>query len=235
MRLLTTPVRLVLLGAAALLLTACGGGSSSAEDDDAGIASLETTAADEQAADTDVTVAADGDGADEEEELTFEEAQLEFSRCMRDNGYPDWPDPDPNAEAGRAFGNVDFESLGIDPRSDEFRSASQACREVFDGIAGGRADLSPEQQAELEDNLLAMFACVRENPGWEDLPDPDFSAGGRGFGLGDLFQSGDIDPAEFRDLIQQCQQDLGIDGLGGGPGGRPAGGGNRTGATGQSA
>lgn len=210
--------RLTTLLVGILILAACGGGGEDTADG-ADIATLETIAPDEQAADSEVTTA---DGDVDEVEITFEDAQLAFSQCMRDNGFQEWPDPDPNADSGGAgFGNVDLGSLGIDRGDEDFRSAIDLCRENFDGVAGGRQDLDPAQQAEAEDNILALFACVRANPGWENLPDPEF--GGDGFGLRELFQSGEFNPQELRPLLQECQQELGIEGLNrnGGQGGRP--------------
>ncbi|MDG2262556.1 MAG: hypothetical protein P8N50_09485 [Actinomycetota bacterium] len=202
---------IVMLLVGTLVLAACGGGGE--ETSDSGdIATLETNTPTEQAADSDVTTA---EAAADEEEITFEDAQLAFSQCMRDNGFPQWPDPDPNSEQDvrGGFGNVDLDALGIDRSAEGFRSTIDVCRENFEGVAGGRQDLDPEQQAELEDNVLALFACVRGNAGWEDLPDPDFS--GEGLGLRELFQSGDVNPQELRPLLQACQQELGIEGFGG--------------------
>jgi len=207
---------IVTLLAATLILAACGGGEEAADGGD--IATLETSTPDEQAAEADVTTAG---SIEAEEEISFEDAQLAFSQCMRENGFPEWPDPDPNAEPdGRGgFGNVDLDALGIDRGAEEFRSAIDVCREHFSGVAGAGQGLDPEQQAQAEDNILALFACVRETPGWEDLPDPDFT--GEGLGLRELFQSGEFDPQELRPLLQACQQKLGIEGFGGN-GGRGA-------------
>lgn len=222
----------MLLGAA-LLLTACG--TSEASPDAAGqIATLETPVADEQAAGADLTVATDGETDQATaDELTFEDAQLEFSQCMRDSGYADYPDPDPSAtgrQDGGFGGGVDLEELGIDRRDPEFREAQQLCREVFSGVAGVGQDLEPEQQAELEDTIIELFACVREQPGYEDLPDPEFGGGGLGGALGAIFQSGDIDQQELLTVLGDCRESLGIEGFGGqnggpgfGRGGAPAG------------
>lgn len=155
------------------------------------------------------------------EALTFEEAQLDFSACMRET-YPEWPDPEPDAQGGRGgFDPAVLEELGLDFRDEGFRTVLDACRdESFEGVAGVGQERSAEEQAELEDDLLALFACVRENPGYESLPDPDFTTGeGGGFGLRELFTEGDMDPQEFRGLLQECQTELGIEGGGRGPGG----------------
>ena len=151
-----------------------------------------------------------------DEEITFEEAQLDFARCMREV-YPEWPDPDPDAQGGRlGFSPETLQELGLDFQDEGFRAEVSDCQgESFANVAGQGDDLSPEEQAEREDALLALFACARETPGYEDLPDPDFSNSGAGFGLRALFEDGDIDPQEFRSVMQDCQASLGIEGVGG--------------------
>ena len=160
------------------------------------------------------------------EEMTIEDAELAFAACMRET-YPQWPDPQPDGGFG---GREAIEALGIDPRDDSFAEALDGCRSALQRAVGGNS-LTPEEQAEQQDQVLALFACVREQPGFEDLPDPDFSQGaGRGFGLIQLFQSGAINPEEFRAAIDHCATSLGVE-LRGGPrrgagGGRQAGNGN---------
>src|SRR5690349_24942818 len=65
-------------------VTACG-----SKDDDPGVATLDGS---------------DGDGSDDgggeaDSEADLEEQALAFSQCMRENGVPDFPDP--NVEDGR--------------------------------------------------------------------------------------------------------------------------------------
>jgi hypothetical protein len=68
----------------------------------------------------------------------IEDRLLEFSVCMRDNGF-DMPDPDfsdfgPGGGGGRPFGGD-----GFDPDDPEFQSAFEACDHVFEGFGfGGR-------------------------------------------------------------------------------------------------
>ncbi len=215
------------LAVSALLFAACGA-SSSDSTADGEIATLATATIDELATGDGATAVGAAADAGVDDERTFEDAQLDFSACMRDSGYPEWPDPDPNAEGG-PFGGVDVQALGIDFNDDAFRTVLDTCREELQGVVGDRQELDPEQQAERQDQTLALFACIRTNPGWEDLPDPDLTggAGGGGDGIRALFQSGDYDIDEFRTLSQQCQTELGIEGggFGGGQGGGGQGGG----------
>ena len=216
-RRLALPLALTL----ALVAAACGGSGSDGDAD--AIASLSEDAApageDALAAESDETP---------EEELSFEDAQLEFATCMRET-YPEWPDPDPDVGRGRlGFAPDQLDDLGVDFRDPEFQTALEDCGEVFQGVVGAIGELTPEEQAELEDNLLALFACVRETPGFEDIPDPDFGGTGPGFGLREIFESGEIDPRDFRDAMQSCAGELGLEGGPGGGGFRgPGGGGPR--------
>ncbi len=211
-----------LLVAVALLVAACSG-SSSSENETTQLATL-----------SDDGVAASGDDAlaatsttEVDDEVDIEEAMLDFAACMRET-YPDWPDPDPDQAGGRFFSPETLEAAGVDFRSEEFRDVRQACEgENLQGVAGAGQERTPEEQAELEDNLLALFVCVREVPGFEDLPDPDFGGDGQGFGIRQLFEGGELDPAEFRNAMQECQTQLGIEGLGGPGGGRGGAGGGR--------
>lgn len=229
---------LLLLLTITLIAAACG--SSDGDDAaDVGLATLETSTAD-GAGDGDIAAGADSTAADsdttdadstDEAPATFDDAQLDFAQCLRDSGFTDWPDPDPSTAGGRGgFGNVDLTALGIDRDDADFQAATEECRSSFDGVTGGRGELDPEQQAEAQDRLIELFACIRENPGFEDLPDIDLGGGG----LRELITSGDIDIEEFRELSQACQTELGIEGgLGGGPGGRGAGAGAGAGGAGQ--
>ena len=67
------------------------------------------------------------DPAAEQERL---EEQLKLAQCIRDAGYPEYPDPvvsdDGRFQRG---GGRDFASLGIDFRSEEFREVMTTCRD----------------------------------------------------------------------------------------------------------
>ncbi len=207
--------------AAALLLGATACAASGANESGGGqIATLEDTAT--PASDTETSLSESsgvesqttGTQAAPPEEMTIEEAQLEFAACMRET-YPQWPDPSPEGGFG---GRAALEELGIDPQDGAFADVLDQCRSVLQGVVGVTA-LSPEEQAERQDTVLAVFACVREQPGFENVPDPNFEAGaGRGFGMRELFQSGEIDPQAFASAIQQCATDQGLEGQAG-PGG----------------
>ena len=209
--------RLILILAAVTVLAA----ACSSSDDTSGTASQLATLDDAGGATGSNALAATTTTVPEEE-ITFEEAQLDFARCMRET-HPEWPDPDPDAQGGRVgFSPEALQELGLDLQDGSFRTVVRDCQaESFANVAGQGDELSPEEQAEREDDLLALFACVRETPGYEDLPDPDFSDSGAGFGLRALFEDGGIDPQEFRTIMRDCQASLGIEGGRGAGGGTP--------------
>ncbi|HEY0453334.1 hypothetical protein [Actinophytocola sp.] len=55
----------------------------------------------------------------------------EYAQCMRDNGVPKFPDPDPN-------GGIKIDSgPGLDPMSPEFKATDEKCRAKLPGGGGG--------------------------------------------------------------------------------------------------
>jgi hypothetical protein len=198
--------------AAVLLVGACGGVAA----DGGGLATLESGDSDE----TTTTSAAT--------EADTEEAALEFSQCMRDNGVPDFPDPSfTEGGGGIIVGGPDGEGPGFDPQSEEVRAAFEACGEILEGAAFGPAGGNFDP-TELQDNLLAMAECLREQG--LDVDDPDLSnfgptAGGpppdteesaseagegpevRAFSIfGDL----DMDDPDVQAAMEVCQGEIGF-------------------------
>jgi len=174
---------------AVLLLTvaavASGCGSSSSED---GVAALDGAPTTEEERATEASGQTDEDP---------QEAALDWARCMREHGV-DVPDPEVDEDgriqirpgAGRRLDDTD---------ADAFREAQDACGTPF-GDAGPPA-LSESERAELEENLLAFAACMRENG--VDMPDPDLS-GGRGGGLRIGGAGLDRDSETFRRAQEAC-------------------------------
>jgi hypothetical protein len=192
---------------AALLLMGCGGRGNENQ-----VASL---------SDDGTTATTDSDGGGGRDDVTDEEAEqamLDFAQCMRDHGI-DMPDPD---TSGRGGGPVIIGPGGGEggdgdqPDMDEFEAADEACRHLIEGVLGSPEDMSPEEQAEMQDQMLAMAQCMRDHG--IDMPDPEFDQGGGG-GIVEQELS-DIDPSsdEFQDAQEACNEELGVDG---GPGGGP--------------
>lgn len=93
-----------------------------------------------------------------------QDAALTYSRCMRENGLPAFPDAD-------AEGRIRIPLGSIDPDSAEFRAAGDACRHLAPE-GWGEATAGPGD-AEV---MLKFARCMREN-GVPDYPDPDPNAG----------------------------------------------------------
>lgn len=134
----------------ALIAAACG--STSSDGTASGVASLEdVAAAEDETADTqpagDVTLEAD-------------EAALQFSQCMRDEGL-DFPDIGVDAEGNPDIRDA-FQNSGTQPGSSEFRDAMDSCGELLDvvGFGGGRAGLA--DNTELQDALVKYSECLRD-------------------------------------------------------------------------
>jgi hypothetical protein len=97
-----------------------------------------------------------------------EDAALVWARCMRENGVPEFPDPD-------SQGRILLSPPGsIDPDSAEFQGAREACLHLAPE-GWGEAKVDPGD----EEVMLEFASCMREN-GLPDYPDPN--AGLRIFG-----------------------------------------------------
>ncbi|MEC4016314.1 hypothetical protein [Streptomyces sp. H27-D2] len=95
----------------------------------------------------------------------FDQA-LAHAQCMRENGVPNYPDPKQDAN-----GRVNISpGEGVDPNSQAFRDASQACRDLQPQGQGG-----PDGGGEINPAKVAKWAkCMRAN-GLPKFPDPEIN------------------------------------------------------------
>ena len=163
---------------------------------------------------------------DEDGNLSDEEITTKFTTCMRDHGF-NIPDPVLNAD-GTVDQSALRQSIAEDPkfdfRSAETRTAFQDCLPLLQGatFTGG---VSPEDEIELQDNLLNFTQCLRDND--IDVPDPDFSDGVRS-SMGSVFQAiGRLNDSQ-REIVELCREQAlsGREGTQARPGGRRPGGGS---------
>ena len=113
---------------------------------------------------------------------------IAYSKCMRDNGVNDFPDPD---SEGR------FRGLGHEQQDNpQFRAAQEACRELAPG--GEHEKLGDPAFVE---QMREYSQCMREN-GLPDFPDPD--AQGRLRGTGHEQQ----DTPQYRTAAEACRDKL---------------------------
>ena len=66
-------------------------------------------------------------------EGTTNSHQVAFSRCMRSHGVPNFPDPT-ESHGGKAIG---FQMNGVDPNTQQFRTAQKVCRSLSPLLGGG--------------------------------------------------------------------------------------------------
>jgi hypothetical protein len=131
---------LAALAGLGLLASACGGSSSE------GVAEVETT----------TTTTTDGSTSS-----SSSADPAAYAACMRSNGVHEFPDPD---SSGRFL----FNEGPVDPESDRFRAAREACRE----LEPPESAPSPAEQAAERERMVAFAACMREN-GLPTFPDPE--------------------------------------------------------------
>jgi hypothetical protein len=188
--------RTAMVCALALVIAACGGDEA---EEDTGLATLEP--------ETTVQDVGPDDG-----QLQAEEAVLEFAECMRENGFPQFPDPEIDSDGQVTFDPARFE--GIDPQSEEVRAAFDVCSVFIEGVAlapGGLNFADPEFQ----DQLLALAQCLRDEG--LDVDDPNFSTFDPtrpGSLFGDSFDP--LDP-DAQAAIETCVREVGFFGPGQAP------------------
>jgi hypothetical protein len=130
------------------------------------------------------------------------DAALAYAQCIRANGYPEWPDPDPE---GRIM--LDRRT-GISFNDPRLRAAQQACQDVRPAGAGGGFSAGtggPGAAGAADEEAMFAFArCMREN-GVPGFPDP--SAGGGRMVVGAEAGINPNDP-KFRAAQQTCMASL---------------------------
>jgi hypothetical protein len=168
------------------LLAACG-----QDPDDDGVASLGDGAS--------------GSAASASPSVDPEEALQAFAECMREHGLEDFPDPTIDENGGIEISAGDPGDFG----RAELDAAMQACEHLLPEGAGPGDGEGPsaEEQAAMEDALLAYAQCMRDHG--IDMPDPEFSGGGV------IQQGGDFDPndPEFEEADDACRHFLGDAGI----------------------
>jgi hypothetical protein len=204
---------LVVLVFLAAPVAACG--KSGGSDD--GVASVDGASNDSGSSDDDSGSGSDNPRSNEE----FQDAALEYAQCMREHGV-DMPDPEFDGEGGGV-------QMGLPQGEDQdtVEAADEACHEIMEEAVPEGRTIDPEEQAELQDQLLEVAQCMREKG--HDMPDPEVDESGRvtfGAGPGEGGEGTEPDE-EFEQDMEDCQEDAGMDMPGGddGDGGAVIGGG----------
>jgi hypothetical protein len=119
---------------------------------------------------------------------TGQEQALKYAQCMRANGVPGFPDPDPD---GR------FRGLSHEQHNNpKFRAAQEACRELAQG--GLHENFGNPAFV----NQMREFSKCMRNNGLPGFPDPD--ANGRLRGPGHQQQNA----PKYRAAFEACRQKL---------------------------
>jgi hypothetical protein len=143
-------VALTLAGLIGLVSAGCGSNASS----ETSAAGSTGTAGSASGTGTTSSAATAGGGADKK--LSKQEKAVKFAECMRANGVPHFPDPDPN-------GDYNF---GVDVPEEVFTKAVDACKALKPPGALSAKRTPKEQSASLR-----FAQCVRAH-GVKDFPDP---------------------------------------------------------------
>jgi hypothetical protein len=128
---------------------------------------------------------------------------LKFSQCMRDHGI-NIPDPQSNGNGGFGVRIQGGSGAGqFNPDDPKFKAAQDACKKYLPN--GGQ--LSPEQQAQAQQNALKFARCMRDHG--INVPDPQTSGGGI-----KLEGPNGVNPDDpkFQQAQQACQKYLSIPG-----------------------
>ncbi len=135
---------------------------------------------------------------------TDEQIVTNFASCVRQHGIL-IPDPEINSD-----GTVDFQKLRQDIFNDpnfEGRSSRDQLQECFSILQQATfvEARQEEDPIELQDNLLKITACYRENG--LDAPDPDFSDGPRG-SMRSVMEELDMENERIRDIVSGCRDSV---------------------------
>jgi hypothetical protein len=153
-------VTVATLVALALLVAACGGSSPNS-----GVAQLGSTTR-TSASSSAATPASGAPGGQ----------ALKYSACMRSHGEPNFPDPEISSSGDSTSVRVRITpSSGIDPGSQVFKDAQQACR-AFAPVEG-KGESGPQLSTHEQAQVLQAVACIRKH-GEPNVPDPSFAGGG---------------------------------------------------------
>jgi hypothetical protein len=159
-----TVVVLAMIGGAAFAL-----GGNEEEPNDEGVASIDGTEGEVR----DDGSSGNGASGPADDSEVFD-AMVKFAECMREHGI-DMPDPERDGEGIRMRAG-DEAGPGGDRNEEEFEAAHEACEHFMEDARKNMPVPSPEEQAEMQDKLVAMAECMRAR-GY-DMPDPEVAEDG---------------------------------------------------------
>jgi hypothetical protein len=158
-----------------VLVAACGGssGGPSAATMDGAKTSLATVAA---AAGSSTAAGASAQSTQPASPAGMNATALAFSRCMRANGVPNFPDPNPG-------GGFLFPVNGLDRSSPAFKTAQAKCQKLLPKGGPPGPGTRTHPSAETLRKLLKIAQCMRGH-GVPEFPDPRTSVPANPFSSG---------------------------------------------------
>ncbi|MCP4961919.1 MAG: efflux RND transporter periplasmic adaptor subunit [Actinomycetia bacterium] len=153
----------------------------------------------------------DGDGemSDEEIQTYARTVLLDFSTCMRENGYPEFTDVVlEDLTEGSGSGQGRFLALmrerDVDLADPNAIPTLQSCGEDLSDLQTFAPQPSDDEVAEREAAVLEFATCMRDG-GVKNWPDPDFANnGGNGYGP-ELLAEFDLQSSDIQDAITTCR------------------------------
>lgn len=124
---------------------------------------------------------------------------LAFSRCMRLQGVPNFPDPDPSTDNVKVTA---AEQLGVS--SSQLQSAETACQHLLP--PGANDQFPPAEVQLLLPGMLSFSQCMRTH-GLPGFPDPTVDSEGRPeFPVSDAgFTHDQTRSPQFDAAMRQCE------------------------------
>ncbi len=113
---------------------------------------------------------------------------------MRENGVPEFPDPQLNGDGGLIMGGP---GGGVDFDQEVMEKAMEACEDLR---PQGGGNFSEEDRQEMQDAALEHAQCMRDN-GVPDFPDPVFEEGGARIDLNGI----DPESSVFKEAQEACE------------------------------
>ncbi len=188
-----------------LIVAACGVSSTSEPGVLAAVAAQ--TEVDDRSLEDKVDTDGDGEMSEEEIAAYAQAVLLDFSECMRQNGYPDFTDVSlEDLTEGSGTGQGRFLAI-LSARGvtvPDGVPTIQLCGEDLSDLQTFAPQPSDDELAEQEAAVLEFAACMRTE-GLSNWPDPDFAAnGGNGYGP-ELLEDFDLQSDEVQSAVATCQ------------------------------
>lgn len=204
------PHRFALVTVLLLVLSACSATNDTPSGESVSAGALFQAEDDDRTLEEKVDTDGDGEMSDEEIETYARATLLDFSQCMRDNGFPDFTDVVLEDFTEGSGGQGAFIGLmverGVSLGDPDAIATLQSCGTELQNLQTFAPQPSDAEVEEREEQLLEFASCMREQ-GLDNWPDPDFAANPNGGYGAELLQEFDIESDEVQEAGGACQAD----------------------------